>query len=73
MKFNYISLPRDIAEQLNLNRYRQHDKNGNVIVNQSDLLTAGEPDETLDEKVTRFGGALLTHEQALELIQNNKT
>jgi hypothetical protein len=72
MKFNYISLPRDIAAQLNLNRYRQQDKNGNIIINQTDLLTTGEPDETLTEKVERFGGTLLTHTEALELIQNNK-
>jgi hypothetical protein len=35
-------------------------------------LTTGEPDETLTEKVERFGGTLLTHTEALELIQNNK-
>jgi hypothetical protein len=72
MKFKYISLPSDIAAQLNLNRYRQKDKNGNVIINQSDLLTTGEPDETLAEKVERLSGTLLTRTEALELIQNNK-
>jgi hypothetical protein len=69
MKFNYVKLPYTTAQELGLDKNRQRDKNGNVIVNQSDLLTVGETDETLDEKIKRLGGTPLTHTEALKLIQ----
>jgi hypothetical protein len=69
MKFSYVKLPFLTAQSLGLDKNRQRDKDGNVIINQSDLFAIGEPDETLAEKVARLGGALLTHTEALKLIQ----
>jgi hypothetical protein len=68
MKFNYVKLPREVAKELGLDKNRQQDKAGNVIVNQSDLSTVGEPGETLDEKVQRLGGVMLSNVEALKLL-----
>jgi hypothetical protein len=71
VKFSYVKLPFLAAQNLGLDKNRQRDRDGNVIINQSDLSTVGEPDETLAEKVERLGGVLLTNIEALELIQKS--
>jgi hypothetical protein len=68
MKFNYISLPYLTAQNLGLDKNRQRDKDGNVIVNQSDLAAVGEPEETLAEKINRLGGKMLSNVEALKSL-----
>jgi len=69
MDFKYISLPKVEAEKLGLAKYRKADKKGNVILNQSDLAAIGEPEETLEEKVSRLGGKILTQTEALKQLK----
>jgi hypothetical protein len=69
MKFDYVSISITEAERLGLAKYRKRDKKGNVILNQSDMVSIGEPDETLEEKVLRLGGEILTQKEALKRLK----
>jgi hypothetical protein len=73
MKFNYVKLPYPAAQELGLHKNRSRDKNGSVIVNQSDLSAVGEAGETLSGKVKRLGGEMLSNAQALKLIQETES
>jgi hypothetical protein len=72
MKFNYAKLPYKTAQEFGLDKNRYRDKNGNVIVNQSDLISVGTAGETLSEKVKRLGGVMLSNAEALKLIEDNR-
>lgn len=63
MIFRYVAIPLKEAEALGLDQYRHQDVDGNVIVNQSDLMSYY-PGDTLEEKATKIGGEVLSAEEA---------
>jgi hypothetical protein len=69
MDFKYVSLPFAEAEKLGVAKYRRRDKKGNIILNQSDMAAVGEPGETIEKKVSRLGGEILTQNEALKRLK----
>ena len=73
MKFEYISIPVNEAQKLGLldNRILINDGK-NVIVNQTDLLVYGTPEDSVEDKAVKIGGSIITANDARILIANAK-
>lgn len=73
MIFKYILIPIAQAELLGLveNRFKV-DSGKSVIVNQTDILTYGAPEDSIEDKASKLGGRIISIDYAKIMITNTK-
>lgn len=67
--YNYAKIPLVSAIALGLDKVRRHTPSGDVIINESDLLTYGSGSSTFEQKVEALGGQVLTALEAKQELQ----
>ena len=70
MKYRYAIIPYSGAVMLGVERIRRQTVTGEVIVNESDLLTYGEQ-TSFEDKIKQLGGRTLTALEARQELQKN--
>lgn len=63
MKYRYAKIPYVNAVLLGVDKIRKRTANGDVIINEGDLLTYGSGDD-FNKKVNLLGGTVLTANEA---------
>ena len=66
-KYKYALIPIDRASELGISgvRFRTEQE---LLINESDTSTFGEPDESFEDKVDRLGGMVITNADAKQII-----
>ncbi len=62
--YRYIKISRDNAVKLGLQDLRASTSDGCVIINESDLLTYGDEADSLEDKVAKLEGKILSNVEA---------
>jgi len=70
MKYRYAIIPYSGAVMLGVEHIRRQTATGEVIVNESDLLTYGEQ-TSFEDKIKQLGGRTLTALEAKQELQKN--
>ena len=70
--YNYAKIPLVSAIALGLDKVRRHTPSGDVIINESDLLTYGTVNSTFEQKVEALGGQVLTALEAKQELQKTE-
>lgn len=70
MKYRYAIIPYSGAVMLGVEHIRRQTVTGEVIVNESDLLTYGEQN-SFEDKIKQLGGRTLTALEARQELQKN--
>ena len=70
--YNYAKIPLVSAIALGLDKVRRHTPSGDVIINESDLLTYGTMNSTFEQKVEALGGQVLTALEAKQELQKTE-
>ena len=70
--YNYAKIPLVSAVALGLDKIRRHTPSGDVIINESDLLTYGTVNSTFEQKVEALGGQVLTALEAKQELQKTE-
>ena len=70
--YNYAKIPLVSAIALGLDKVRRHTPSGDVIINESDLLTYGYGSSTFEQKVEALGGQVLTALEAKQELQKTE-
>lgn len=68
MKYRYAIIPYSGAVTLGVERIRRQTATGEVIVNESDLLTYG-GQSSFEDKIEKLGGRVLTALEAKQELQ----
>lgn len=71
MIYRYAKIPYPRAVELGLEKIRRRISSGEVIINESDLLTYGD-DDPFESKVQGLGGTVLTALQAKQEIDKSE-
>ena len=66
-KYKYALIPIDRASELSVAgvRYRMEQE---LLINESDVSTYGEPGDSFEDKVDRLGGLVITSTEAKQII-----
>lgn len=66
-KYKYALIPIDRASELSVvgMRFRTRQE---LLINESDASTYGEPGESFEDKVDRLGGLVITNTEAKQII-----
>lgn len=66
-KYKYALVPIDRASELNISgvRFRTGQE---MLINESDTSTFGEPGESFENKIDRLGGLVITNTEAKQII-----
>ena len=70
--YYYAKIPLVSAVALGLDKVRRHTPSGDVIINESDLLTYGSENSTFEQKVEALGGQVLTALEAKQELQKTE-
>ena len=70
--YYYAKIPLVSAVALGLDKIRRHTPSGDVIINESDLLTYGTVNSTFEQKVAALGGQVLTALEAQQELQKTE-
>ena len=70
--YNYAKIPLVSAIALGLDKVRRHTPSGDVIINESDLLTYGSENSTFEQKVEALGGQVPTVLEAKQELQKTE-
>lgn len=62
--YRYIKISYGIAVELGLQKLRSKTSDGCIIINESDLMTYGSPEDSFDDKVAALGGKVLSNIEA---------
>ncbi|MEG1617402.1 MAG: hypothetical protein RR202_10610 [Bacteroidales bacterium] len=68
MDFKYAVIPMEKAKELELEQIRQKTKDGDVLVNQTDLSVVGQTEDDFESKVKQLGGYVITAKEALQQL-----
>lgn len=71
-RYNYAKIPLVSAIALGLDKIRRHTPSGDVVINESDLLTYGSEDYTFEQKVEELNGKALTALEAKQELQKTE-
>ena len=71
-RYNYAKIPLVSAIALGLDKIRRHTPSGEVIINESDLLTYGSEGYTFEQKVEALSGKVLTTLGAKQELQKTE-
>lgn len=73
MTFKYVLIPIAQAELLGLVENRIIVNSGkSVIVNQTDIITYGSPEDSIEDKALKLGGRVISIDAAKKMIANTK-
>ena len=70
--YYYAKIPLVSAIALGLDKIRRHTPSGDVIINESDLLTYGSEGYTFEQKVEELNGKALTALEAKQELQKTE-
>lgn len=68
-QYLYAKIPASSASILGLDKVRKQLPDGSYIVNESDLLTYGDSNQSFAEKVTKLKGKIITSFEAKQELQ----
>lgn len=73
MTFKYVLIPIAQADLLGLVENRIIVNSGkSVIVNQTDIITYGAPEDNIEDKASKLGGSVISIDAAKKMIANTK-
>lgn len=67
--YRYIKIPYGRAVELGLHKLRAETSDGCVIINESDLMTYGSPEDSFEDKVASLEGVVLSNLEARQELK----
>ena len=68
----YAKIPADRAVSLGIDKGRKVLQDGYILINEGDLFTFGNPEESFADKVIRLNGTALTNIEAKQELDKTK-